>query len=53
MQKPFSTQPELFIIRANLEHASLQGLDGAEAILDEVDGTGPVKGFTGRSKPRA
>ena len=36
MQKLFSTQPELFITSANLEHASLQGLDGAEAILDWV-----------------
>ena len=36
MQKPFSTQPELFITCADLEHASLQGLDGAEAILDWV-----------------
>ena len=36
MQKPFSTQPELFITSADLEHASLQGLDGAEAILDWV-----------------
>ena len=36
MQKPFSTRPELFITSADLEHASLQGLDGAEAILDWV-----------------
>ena len=36
MQKPFSTQPELFITSADLEHASLQGLDGAEAVLDWV-----------------
>ena len=36
MQKPFSTQPELFITSVDLEHASLQGLDGAEAILDWV-----------------
>ena len=36
MQKPFSTQPELFITSADLEHASLQGLDAAEAILDWV-----------------
>ena len=36
MQKPFSTQPDLFITSADLEHASLQGLDGAEAILDWV-----------------
>lgn len=34
MQKPFSTQPELFVTCADLEHASLQGLDGAEAVLD-------------------
>jgi IS5 family transposase len=36
MKKAFSTQPELFITSADLEHASLQGLDGAEAILDWV-----------------
>ena len=36
MQKPFFTQPELFITSADLEHASLQGLDGGEAILDGV-----------------
>jgi len=34
MQKPFTTQPELFITSTDLEHASLQGLDGAEAVLD-------------------
>ena len=36
MQKPFATQPELFVTSADLEHASLQGLDGAEALLDWV-----------------
>lgn len=34
MQKPFSTQPELFVTSADLEHPRLQGLDGAEAVLD-------------------
>lgn len=34
MQKPFTTQRELFVTNADLEHASLQGLDGAEAVLD-------------------
>jgi IS5 family transposase len=34
MQKPFSTQPELFVTSADLEHPSLQGFDGAEAVLD-------------------
>jgi len=34
MQNPFSTQPELFVTSADLEHPSLQGLDGAEAVLD-------------------
>ena len=34
MQKPFSTQPELFVTSADLEHPSLQGLEGAEAVLD-------------------
>ena len=34
MQKIFSTQPELFITSADFEHPSLQGLDGAEAVLD-------------------
>ena len=34
MQKPFTTQPALFITASDLEHASLNGLDGAEAVLD-------------------
>lgn len=34
MQKPFSTQPELFVTSADLEHPSLQGFEGAEAVLD-------------------
>jgi len=34
MQKPFSTQPELFVTSADLAHPSLQGLDGAETVLD-------------------
>lgn len=34
MQKPFSTQPALFITNADLEHPGLRGLDGAEAVLD-------------------
>jgi IS5 family transposase len=34
MQKSFSTQPELFVPSADLEHPGLQGLDGAEAVLD-------------------
>jgi len=34
MQNPFSTQPELFVTSADLEHPNLQGLDGAEAVLD-------------------
>ena len=34
MQKPFSTQPELFVTSADLEHPSLQGLNGTEAVLD-------------------
>ncbi len=33
MQKPFYTQPELFTTSADLEHSSLQGLDGAKAVL--------------------
>jgi IS5 family transposase len=34
MQKLFSTQPELFVTSADLEHPGLQGLDEAEAALD-------------------
>ena len=34
MQNSFSTQPALFITNADLEHASLRGLDDAEAVLD-------------------
>jgi hypothetical protein len=33
MQNSFSTQPALFITNADLEHASLRGLDDAEAVL--------------------
>ena len=34
MQNPFTTQPELFVTSADLEHPNLSGLDGAEAVLD-------------------
>jgi IS5 family transposase len=34
MQKPFVSQPALFVTSTDLEHPSLQGLDGAEAVLD-------------------
>lgn len=34
MQKPFSSQPALFITHTDLDHPSLQGLNGAEAVLD-------------------
>lgn len=34
MNKSFQTQPELFIASAELDHPALQGLDGAEAVLD-------------------
>lgn len=52
MHKPFSTQPELFITSADLEHPSLRGLDGAEAVLDwgelERIMSGIYAGKTGR-----
>ncbi len=34
MKKSFQTQPELFTTSADLDHPSLHGLDGAEAVLD-------------------
>lgn len=34
MQKSFTTQAELFITNADLEHPALCGLDAAEAVLD-------------------
>jgi IS5 family transposase len=34
MRKTFETQPELFVASAELDHPSLHGLDGAEAVLD-------------------
>lgn len=34
MQKPFTTQPELFVTSTDLAHSSLPGLDGAESVLD-------------------
>ena len=33
MQKPSTTQPELFVTSADLEHRSFHGLDGAETVL--------------------
>ncbi len=46
------TQPELFITSADLEHPSLQGLDGAESVLDwqklEQVMVGIYAGKTGR-----
>ena len=34
MQKPFTTQPELFVTTSDLEHPSLHALDDTEAVLD-------------------
>ena len=34
MNKAFQTQPALFVASAELNHPSLYGLDGAEAVLD-------------------
>ena len=34
MQNPFSPPKKVFETSADLEHPSLQGLDGAEAVLD-------------------
>jgi len=34
MRKTFKTQPELFVASTELDHPSLHGLDGAEAVLD-------------------
>jgi len=34
MQKPFETQPELFVTSGVMNHPSLSGLDGAETVLD-------------------
>ena len=34
MQKPFITQPELFVTTSELEHPSLHALDDIEAVLD-------------------
>lgn len=36
MQKPFSTQLEFFITSADLDHLSMQGLGGADAVLDWI-----------------
>jgi IS5 family transposase len=40
MQKPFSSQPELFNSRCALEHPTLHALDDTEALLDwgEIEG---------------
>ena len=34
MQKPFATQPELFITTRELDHRALHALDDTEAVLD-------------------
>jgi len=34
MQKPFSTQPDLFVSTADLEHPILHSLDDTEALLE-------------------
>jgi len=56
MQRLFSTQPELFVTSADLEDSSLQGLDGAEAVLDwiklEQNMAGIYASKTGRPRYR-
>jgi len=34
MQKPFITQPELFVSTNDLDHPALHALDDTEAVLD-------------------
>ena len=34
MQKPFATQPELFVTMRELDHPTLHALDDTEAVLD-------------------
>jgi hypothetical protein len=34
MQKPFATQPELFVTTRELDHPALHALDDTEAVLD-------------------
>ena len=34
MQKPFITQPELFVTTTDLDHPALHALDDTEAVLD-------------------
>ena len=34
MQKPFATQPELFVTARELDHRALHALDDTEAVLD-------------------
>jgi transposase, IS5 family len=34
MQKPFATQPELFVTTRQLEHRALHALDYTEAVLN-------------------
>ena len=34
MQKPFATQPELFVTTRELDHRALHALDDTEAVLD-------------------
>ncbi len=40
MQKSFTTQPEMFVCAAELDHPTLHALDDAEALLEwsEIEG---------------
>jgi hypothetical protein len=47
MQKPFETQPELFVTGAVMNHPSLSGLDGAGKVLDRGNLETLMKGIYG------
>jgi len=52
MQKPFETQPELFVTGAVMNHPSLSGLDGAEKVLDWSKLEALMKGIYGSATGR-
>jgi IS5 family transposase len=52
MQKPFETQPELFVTGGVMNHPALSGLDGAEQVLDWVHLETLMKGIYGSGTGR-
>ena len=52
MQRPFETQPELFVTGSVMNHPSLSGLDGAESVLEWGNLETLMKGIYGSATGR-